>query len=92
MIFNDVGGQDDFNPHKVPWHVYFCLVQSSNSLFVQACVVDIFANENLIPIGILKHKRRHKSLFKHGLSIITAVLMNPFNFNDFDDFKLLSRT
>ena len=60
--------------------------------FAWAYVVGIFANENLKPIRILKHKRRAKSLFKHGLSIITAVLINPFYFNEFDVFKFLSCT
>jgi hypothetical protein len=45
--------------------------------FAWAYVVGVFANNNIKPIKILKHGKRAKSLFKYGLEIIAAILLNP---------------
>jgi transposase len=45
--------------------------------FAWAYVVGVFASENIKTIRILKHGRKSKSLFKHGLEIIANTLLNP---------------
>jgi hypothetical protein len=60
--------------------------------FAWAYVVGVFANQNVKAIRILKHGNRAKSLFKYGLEIITAVLLNPYYKIEFDVFKFLSCT
>jgi hypothetical protein len=60
--------------------------------FAWAYVVGVFADQNLKAIRMLKHGRRAKSLFKYGLEIIAAVLLNPLTKIEFDVFKFLSCT
>ena len=60
--------------------------------FAWAYVVGLFANENIRAIKILKHGRKAKSLFKHGLDIIANILLNPLNASGFDVFEFLSCT
>ena len=60
--------------------------------FAWAYVVGVFANQNIKPIRILKNGKRAKSLFKYGLEIITAILLNPFAITKLDVFKILSCT
>jgi hypothetical protein len=45
--------------------------------FAWAYVVGVFANEHIKHIRILNNGKRAKSLFKYGLEIIAAVLLNP---------------
>jgi hypothetical protein len=60
--------------------------------FAWAYIVGVFADKNVKAIRILKHGRRAKSLFKYGLQIIAAVLMNPCATIEVDVFKFLSCT
>ena len=60
--------------------------------FAWAYIVGVFADKNIKAIRILKHGRRAKSLFKYGLEIIAAVLLNPVSTIEFDVFKFLSCT
>jgi len=55
-------------------------------------VVGVFADQNVKTIRMLKHGRRAKSLFKYGLEIIAAALLNPLKTIEFDVFKFLSCT
>ncbi|MDR1557318.1 MAG: hypothetical protein LBS88_09875 [Tannerellaceae bacterium] len=45
--------------------------------FTWAYVVGIYVHQNLKNIKIKKHGRRENSLFKHGLTVIVNVLLNP---------------
>jgi len=54
--------------------------------FARAYVVDVFADQNIKSIRILKHGRKAKSLFKYGLEFIAASLLNPLDSNKFDSF------
>jgi hypothetical protein len=60
--------------------------------FARAYVVGIFINENIEKIKILKHGHAAKTLFKRGLTIIAAILLNPMNKLNIDIFKFLSYT
>jgi hypothetical protein len=60
--------------------------------FAWAYVVGIFADQYIKAIRILKHGNRAKSLFKYGLEIIAAVLLNPYVTIEFDIFRFLSCT
>jgi len=60
--------------------------------FAWAYIVGVFADQNVKAIRILKHGRRAKSLFKYGLEIIAAVLLNPMATRELDIFKFLSCT
>jgi len=60
--------------------------------FAWAYVVGVFADKNVKTIRILKHGRRAKSLFKYGLEMIAAVLLNPLAMVEVDVFKFLSCT
>jgi len=60
--------------------------------FAWAYIVGVFADENIKPIRILNNGKRAKSLFKYGLEIIAAVLLNPLISIDIDIFKFLSCT
>jgi hypothetical protein len=55
--------------------------------FAWACVVGVFANENVKPIRILKHGKRAKSLFKYGLELIATALLNPMDRTEIDVFN-----
>ena len=60
--------------------------------FAWAYIVGVFADKNIKPIKILKHGKRAKSLFKHGLEIIATILLNPLAKMNVDVFKFLSCT
>jgi len=60
--------------------------------FAWAYIVGVFADKNIKPIKILKHGKRAKSLFKHGLEIIATILLNPLTKMNVDVFKFLSCT
>jgi transposase len=60
--------------------------------FAWAYVVGVFANNNIKQIKILKHGKRAKSLFKYGLEIIAAILLNHLAKKQLDVFKFLSCT
>jgi hypothetical protein len=60
--------------------------------FAWAYVVGVFADKNLKPIRILANGKRAKSLFKYGLEIIAAVLLNPYALIELNVFVFLSCT
>jgi hypothetical protein len=60
--------------------------------FAWAYVVGVFANQNIKPIKILKHGKRAKSLFKYGLEIIAAILLNHMITTNIEISKFLSCT
>ena len=60
--------------------------------FAWAYVAGVFAEESIKPARILKHGRRAKSLFKYGLEIIAAILLNPGMKSNVDVFEFLSCT
>jgi hypothetical protein len=60
--------------------------------FAWAYVVGVFADENIKPVRILKHGKRAKSLFKYGLDIIAAILLNPLANIKLNIFLFLSCT
>jgi hypothetical protein len=60
--------------------------------FTWAYIVGIYVHLNLKNIKTLAHGRREKSLFKHGLTVIANVLLNPQNHWKIDVFDFLSCT
>jgi hypothetical protein len=57
--------------------------------FTWAYVIGVYAHEHIKPIEIKKHGRRAKSLFKHGLELISTLFKNPFAQPPFDVFSLI---
>jgi transposase len=57
--------------------------------FTWAYKVGIYVHSNIKNIKIKKHGRRQKSLFKHGLTIIASILLNPPNKQNIEIFKFL---
>jgi len=60
--------------------------------FAWAYVVGDYLHRYVKPIQIKKHGNKAKSIFKHGLTFIATVLLNPSFQPDIDIFKFLSCT
>jgi len=60
--------------------------------FTWAYVVGDYLHRYVKPIQIKKHGNKAKSIFKHGLTFIATVLLNPSFQPDIDIFKFLSCT
>jgi hypothetical protein len=60
--------------------------------FTWAYVVGDYLHRYIKPIQIKKHGNKAKSIFKHGLTFIATVLLNPSFQPDIDIFKFLSCT
>eukprot|EP00825_Cyclidium_porcatum_P032642 TRINITY_DN34868_c0_g1_i2.p5 TRINITY_DN34868_c0_g1~~TRINITY_DN34868_c0_g1_i2.p5 ORF type:complete len:105 (+),score=19.85 TRINITY_DN34868_c0_g1_i2:149-463(+) len=57
-----------------------------------AYVVGNYLHRYIKPIQIKKHGNKAKSIFKHGLTYIASVLLNPNFQSDIDVFEFLSCT
>ena len=60
--------------------------------YTWAYVVGDFLHRYVKPIQIKKHGKKAKSIFKHGLSYVSSVLLNAHFKDDIDIFKFLSCT
>ena len=60
--------------------------------FTWAYVVGDYLHRYVKPIQIKKHGKKAKSIFKHGLSYVSSVLLNALFQDDIDVFKFLSCT
>jgi hypothetical protein len=60
--------------------------------FTWAYVVGNYLHQYVKPIQIKKHGKKAKSIFKHGLSYVSSVLLNALFQEDICIFKFLSCT
>ena len=60
--------------------------------YTWAYVVGDYLHRYVKPIQIKKHGKKAKSIFKHGLSYVSSVLLNALFQDDIDVFKFLSCT
>ena len=60
--------------------------------FTWAYIVGVYIHLNIREIKIKKHGRKQKSLFKHGLTVIANILLNPQCQSNIDVYKFLSCT
>ena len=60
--------------------------------YTWAYVVGDYLHRYVKPIQIKKHGKKAKSIFKHGLSYVSSVLLNALFQDDIDIFKFLSCT